>query len=208
MAREGMIDRQEARRRLATEDIAGIAAGVGVLTGAGRRTSHAAVVARELAQPCLVGCAGFEVDLEVRSVRIGDAVLSERSTLSLDAGAGRVLSDAPALVEERPEAELAELAAWKTDHEREEATMEATQELTEPLAGMREQIALERLVERFEGVLDRESIERIVDETLTALTARASIQSFVPILAERIVRDRLRALERAHEADAIVCGRA
>ena len=41
-----------------TADIAGLAGAAGLLTAAGSRTAHAAVVARQLGKVCLVGCAG------------------------------------------------------------------------------------------------------------------------------------------------------
>jgi pyruvate,orthophosphate dikinase len=44
------------RAETTTEDITGMAKADGILTGAGGRTSHAAVVARQLGKVCLVGC--------------------------------------------------------------------------------------------------------------------------------------------------------
>jgi phosphoenolpyruvate-protein kinase (PTS system EI component) len=44
------------RTGVATSDIAGIAVVSGLLTASGGRTSHAAVVARQMGKVCLVGC--------------------------------------------------------------------------------------------------------------------------------------------------------
>jgi pyruvate,orthophosphate dikinase len=44
------------REEALTADIAGLAACAGLLTLRGSRTAHAAVVARQLGKPCLVGC--------------------------------------------------------------------------------------------------------------------------------------------------------
>ncbi len=96
----------------ATEDIAGMAVAAGVLTGAGGRTSHAAVVARELDKPCLVGCADLEVDLGTRRAKIGRWEFSEGEEVCLDAESGRVFAGSPTLEEERPTEELAALASW------------------------------------------------------------------------------------------------
>ena len=95
-----------------TEDVPAVAVAAGVLTAAGGRTAHAAVVARELGKPCLVGCAELEIDLEARTARIGDRVLAEGEVACVDAEAGRVFLGAPELVEERPVKELEEVAAW------------------------------------------------------------------------------------------------
>lgn len=101
------------RRDIATEDIAGMARAEGVLTAAGGRTSHAAVVARQLGKVCLVGCQSLVVDLPRRQCRIGDRLLDEGDTISLDGNAGRVFADALEAITERPEHELAIIRGWQ-----------------------------------------------------------------------------------------------
>jgi pyruvate,orthophosphate dikinase len=49
-----------------TSDIEGMAKAAGILTGSSGRTSHAAVVARQLDKVCLVICTEIEIDLEQR----------------------------------------------------------------------------------------------------------------------------------------------
>lgn len=61
--------------------------------------------------------------------------------------------------------------------------------------------AAERLERRFEGQLNTETIERFMNESLDTLVQRASTSTWVPLLAERFARDRLRALVRL-ESDA------
>lgn len=56
--------------------------------------------------------------------------------------------------------------------------------------------AAERLRHQFEGKLNAETIERFITSSLETLTARASTSTWVPLLAERFARDRLRALIR------------
>jgi len=73
-----------------TEDIAAVGISAGVLTGSGSRTSHAAVVARELGKPCLVGCGTLKVDLAARTARIGSRLLCEGDVISLDGESGHV----------------------------------------------------------------------------------------------------------------------
>lgn len=58
------------------------------------------------------------------------------------------------------------------------------------------QEAAERLKRRFEGQLNTETIERFMNESLDTLVKRASTSTWVPLLAERFARDRLRALVR------------
>lgn len=61
--------------------------------------------------------------------------------------------------------------------------------------------AAERLKRRFEGQLNIETIERFMNDSLDVLVARANTSTWVPLLAERFARDRLRALTRL-ESDA------
>jgi arsenate reductase len=61
--------------------------------------------------------------------------------------------------------------------------------------------AAERLQRRFAGELNAETIERFMTDSLDTLVQRATTSTWVPLLAERIARDRLRALIRL-EADA------
>lgn len=56
--------------------------------------------------------------------------------------------------------------------------------------------AAERLKRRFESQLNTETIERFMNDSLDMLVARANTSTWVPLLAERFARDRLRALVR------------
>jgi pyruvate, orthophosphate dikinase len=101
------------RAETLTEDVAALRASAGILTRAGGRTSHAAVVARELGKPCLVGCSSLELDLPARAIRLGDRILPEGEVISLDAESGLVYTGAPRVTEERPTGALAEVEAWR-----------------------------------------------------------------------------------------------
>lgn len=101
------------RDDISTGDIEGIAASSGVLTTAGGRTSHAAVVARQLGKVCLVGCADLRIDAQGRSCRLGGETFREGDQLTLDGDNGCVYAGALAVTHERPEAALAEVARWR-----------------------------------------------------------------------------------------------
>jgi pyruvate,orthophosphate dikinase len=103
------------RRDTSTEDLAGMIVAAGLLTGSGGRTSHAAVVARELGKPCVVGATGMEIDVDQRRVRIGDREFAEGDEISIDGESGRVFAGAVQIEEERPTADLAIVAGWQTD---------------------------------------------------------------------------------------------
>lgn len=100
------------RNQTLTTDIEGMALAVGVLTGSGGRTSHAAVVARQLGKVCLVGCADLTIDLEHRRCQIGGKVLNEGDLISLDGNTGSVYLNCVSTINERPVEALAAIAEW------------------------------------------------------------------------------------------------
>lgn len=101
------------RSEMVTEDIGAVGISAGILTRSGGRTSHAAVVARELGKPCLVGCRELDLDLGARTAKIGSRVVREGDVISLDAETGRVYAGAPAVITERPTDALREIAVWR-----------------------------------------------------------------------------------------------
>ena len=63
------------REETKPEDIHGFFAAVGILTSRGGKTSHAAVVARGMGKPCVVGAEDILVNVHQRQAIIGDKVL-------------------------------------------------------------------------------------------------------------------------------------
>jgi len=61
--------------------------------------------------------------------------------------------------------------------------------------------AAERLKRRFDGQLNTETIERFLGDSLDTLVQSARTSTWVPLLAERFARDRLRALVRMDSRD-------
>lgn len=57
--------------------------------------------------------------------------------------------------------------------------------------------ASERLAHNFAGMVNEETVERIVFESYTALSRTASVQTHVPSLTEKFARDRLTALAQS-----------
>ena len=101
------------RRETVTADINGMANAVGILTAFGGRTSHAAVVARQLGKVCIVGCRGLAVDEDQQVCRIGGHTMNEGAILSLDGNTGDIYAGPLETVAERPERELAAIDAWR-----------------------------------------------------------------------------------------------
>lgn len=79
------------RKETTPEDIRAITVAAGVVTRAGGMTSHAAVIARGLGKPCVVGVREMDVDPETRTLRIGDQLFYEGDWLTIDGSSGLVL---------------------------------------------------------------------------------------------------------------------
>jgi pyruvate, orthophosphate dikinase len=101
------------RTDISTEDIAGLAAAAGILTARGLRTAHAAVVARQLNKVCIVGCRELVVHETGRGCHIGDQLLEDGATLSLDGHSGHIYAGKLDVVVERPTQYLREVESWK-----------------------------------------------------------------------------------------------
>jgi pyruvate,orthophosphate dikinase len=82
------------RQDAETRDLAALELGSGLLTARGARTSHAAVVARQLGKVCLVGCEALQIDLARRGVRLNGRDFAEGDLLTLDGHAGAVYAGA------------------------------------------------------------------------------------------------------------------
>jgi pyruvate,orthophosphate dikinase len=101
------------RLDMSTSDIEGLASSAGMLTARGGRTSHAAVVARQLNKTTIVGCRALFLAADGQRCRIGDRWLSEGDELSLDGNSGRVYRGHLNVIVEKPESYLAEVRRWK-----------------------------------------------------------------------------------------------
>lgn len=100
------------RRDASTEDVAGFNAACGILTAIGGRTSHAAVVARQLGKCCLVGCAALSLDADGRGASLGKARVAAGDFLALDGATGEIsLGRREIVTEAAPEAAI--LADWR-----------------------------------------------------------------------------------------------
>jgi pyruvate, orthophosphate dikinase len=94
------------------DDIHGLIQSKGVLTAHGGMTSHAAVVARGMGKPCVAGCEGLTIDVEARTLRIGDHDLREGDMITIDGGTGRVIVGEVALVPPQINEDFETILGW------------------------------------------------------------------------------------------------
>ena len=73
------------------EDIKGMDAAEGIVTGRGGATSHAALVARQMGKVCVAGCSALNIDYVRREMRVGDRIVKEGDYISIDGSTGEVL---------------------------------------------------------------------------------------------------------------------
>ncbi|MBT9460835.1 MAG: pyruvate, phosphate dikinase [Rugosibacter sp.] len=86
------------RQDAETSDITALESAQGLLTQRGARTSHAAVVARQLGKVCLVNCENLRLDLATRILHIGDQLLNEGDIITIDGNQGTIYFGAVATV--------------------------------------------------------------------------------------------------------------
>jgi pyruvate,orthophosphate dikinase len=80
------------------EDIGGMHAAEGILTSRGGMTSHAAVVARGMGAPCIVGAEDISIDYNNKTFTVGDVTVKEGDPLTIDGSTARViLGDVPTI---------------------------------------------------------------------------------------------------------------
>lgn len=101
------------RNDASTEDFAGMAAAAGLLTALGAKTSHAAVVARELGRVCLVACAGLVVDSDGSGCTLNGQRIAEGDYLALDGNHGHVFMGRRTIISAAPAEIIARVRGWQ-----------------------------------------------------------------------------------------------
>ncbi len=101
------------RDDIATDDIAGIARAAAIVTRTGGRTSHAAVVARQLGKVCVVHCESLAVNRAERRCSFGTRAFAEGDVISVVGDTGEIHAGPVRVVAEKPEAWLAEVRRWR-----------------------------------------------------------------------------------------------
>src|SRR4051812_12030826 len=100
------------------DDIHGLIQSKGILTAHGGMTSHAAVVARGMGKPCVAGCEALSIDIDARTIALGDQTLSEGDTLTIDGGTGAVIVGEVPLVPPQVNDDLETILEWGDEHRR------------------------------------------------------------------------------------------
>jgi pyruvate,orthophosphate dikinase len=78
------------REETKPEDVPAFFASVGILTSRGGKTSHAAVVARGMGKPCIVGCSDLKIDYENKKCMANSKTIFEGDAVTIDGSSGEV----------------------------------------------------------------------------------------------------------------------
>jgi pyruvate, orthophosphate dikinase len=98
------------------DDVPAFFQSVGILTSRGGKTSHAAVVARGMGKPCIVGCSQIEIDADEKSFSVnGKKVVIEGRKITIDGSSGRVYVDEVPTIEPEISSEFKELLQWSSE---------------------------------------------------------------------------------------------
>ena len=98
------------RNETSPEDVHGMMVAKGILTARGGLVSHAAVVARGWGTPAVVGAEAVKID--GKQFAVGDTVVREGDTISIDGATGEIMLGALAMAGSKPPAEFHTILKW------------------------------------------------------------------------------------------------
>jgi pyruvate phosphate dikinase (EC 2.7.9.1) len=101
-----------ARVETKPDDVHGFYASVGILTSRGGMTSHAAVVARAIGKPAVVGAEALAIDEAAKTMAVNGQVFREGDWVTIDGNTGNVYAGVVPTVEPELIPELEELLSW------------------------------------------------------------------------------------------------
>jgi len=78
------------REETKPEDVPAFFTSVGILTSRGGKTSHAAVVARGMGKPCIVGCSELKIDYDNRKCFADGKIINEGDSITIDGSSGGI----------------------------------------------------------------------------------------------------------------------
>ncbi|MDQ4050376.1 MAG: pyruvate, phosphate dikinase [Thermoproteota archaeon] len=98
------------------DDVPAFFQSAGILTSRGGKTSHAAVVARGMGKPCVVGCSQIEIDSDGKSFSInGRKIVTGGQKITIDGSTGRIFIGEVPTVEPEISSEFKELLQWSSE---------------------------------------------------------------------------------------------
>jgi pyruvate,orthophosphate dikinase len=104
-----------ARIETSPEDVQGMHSAVGIFTTRGGMTSHAAVVARGMGRPCVVGASSVQIDLERETLSASGMVLHKGEVVTIDGSTGQIIKGRVPMRHPILSEDFAKLMCWADD---------------------------------------------------------------------------------------------
>jgi len=100
------------REETKPEDVPAFFESVGILTSRGGKTSHAAVVARGMGKPCIVGCSTLKIDNDNNQCSVNGTIVREGDAITIDGSSGYVyIGDIPT-IEPKVTSDFKQILEW------------------------------------------------------------------------------------------------
>ena len=106
------------RLETSPEDITGMKAAQGILTGRGGMTSHAAVVARGMGKCCVSGCGDISMDEANKKFTLAGKEYTEGDAISIDGSTGNIYDGIIPTVDAQIAGEFGRVMAWADKYRR------------------------------------------------------------------------------------------
>ncbi len=106
------------RLETSADDIHGMEAAKGFLTARGGMTSHAAVVARGMGKPCIVGCEDISINMNAKTFTTRGVTVKQGDKISIDGTEGKVILGEAKLIKPEMTDEVIRLLKWADDFRR------------------------------------------------------------------------------------------
>ena len=100
------------REETKPEDIHGFFQATGILTSRGGKTSHAAVVARGMGKPCIVGCEDIQIDDRNKVAIVKDHRVVEGDAITIDGATGSIYLGEVPTVDPKFGSDLRTILKW------------------------------------------------------------------------------------------------
>ena len=100
------------REETKPEDVPAFFASAGILTSRGGKTSHAAVVARGMGKPCIVGAAELKIDYSSKSCTVNGVTISEGDSITIDGSTGALFLGIVPTIEPEMTDEFRTILEW------------------------------------------------------------------------------------------------
>jgi pyruvate, orthophosphate dikinase len=97
------------------DDVSGFHAAKGILTSEGGKASHAALVARGMGRPAVVGVDALSIDLKTKTIQVNGTVIHEGDRIAIDGTKGYVTIEDVPLVEAQVDENFETVLAWADD---------------------------------------------------------------------------------------------